>query len=211
MESPKLASANSLKSSKKQMIIFAVWATLISVPLVALMVLHAPFNPVDGNGVAELVGAQKGAWAIVHVLASGCGCSRRVAKHLTMKAAGTHNSAREYVVVLGGSIAFESELQKAGYEVIHRDSDQLSEKLGINGVPLLVVIKPDGSPGYSGGYSKHSVGTEWSDEEVIHTAMLGSRPETLPVYGCAVGARMMKKSDPFGLKYKITSSNEMRN
>lgn len=181
---------------------FIAWVIAISIPLIALMALHAPFNPTSGEAVAALAHVPSGNWTAIHVLGSGCGCSRRVAKHLATRKAITDLGLKERVFVLGGEIAFEHELKDAGYTIEHRDPDEVAEKFGIQGVPLLVVLRPDGTPAYSGGYSKYRISSDWMDESIIHAAQHDQASTALPVYGCAVGAHLMKQTDPFGLKYK---------
>ena len=139
--------------------------------------------------------AQPGKTPVLHVLATDCRCSERVAAHLTRTT--RPRNVTETVLLLGEDEALEHRLASRGFTVRRATADSLGTDWHIQAVPLLVVGSPDGDVRYVGGYTTTKQGYEVHDLELIAAAQLG-HPDPLPLFGCAVATELKRKLDPTG-------------
>jgi hypothetical protein len=141
-------------------------------------------------------------WFALHVMAEQCNCSRRVLEHLIER--GGDPSLSEKVVLIGSDEELRRRLTARGFGFETLTAEQLHDRYGVDGAPLLLVIDPQGRVAYSGGYSTRA-GGEPRDSEILAALQGGGRPEALPLFGCAVSRELQRKLDPLGMKY---GSNE---
>lgn len=114
-------------------------------------------------------------------------------------ARGVFDQVYEAVVIIGhGEQRSESrQLAARGFHVSAIREQDLAEKFGLKGVPLLIFLAPSGSAVYMGGYGVGS----YQDAALWNDVRGGLSPRSLPVLGCAVGARLKSQADPFFWKY----------
>jgi hypothetical protein len=175
--------------------IFTVWAIATAVPLGVLMATHlAGIAPADARGSRWPVSGP--GWHVVHVSASGCPCSSAVLAHLAER--GPLTGVREYVWVTGERRTPLPALK--GFEVSAHDGETLAAR-GVTAAPWLVVVAPDGSVAYSGGYRRRSSSREWDDVAIVGEAQRGRDVAVRPVFGCATGASIARAQDPVGVKW----------
>jgi hypothetical protein len=141
--------------------------------------------------------------AALHVLYERCGCSLGVAEELARR--GRRPEVREVVVVTGeGATAqprsIAEQLRHAGFDVRYLPLALLAQRLPVSAAPTLLVVGEDGGLRYAGGYTARR-GAPIEEARILRETMRGRRPESLPVFGCAVSALMRKRADPLGFKY----------
>jgi hypothetical protein len=98
---------------------------------------------------------------------------------------------------LPGSDALLTKLAQQGFAVFHLAAKDISQDVGLRGVPLLIFASPENKIFYMAGYG--SFGDQ--DTKILQQIRAGQRPKGLPVVGCAVGSQVRSKADPFRLKY----------
>lgn len=148
-------------------------------------------------GVAELTRGAPG-WAAVHVLYTECRCSQRILDHLL--ASDRPRDVHETVVLVGDDPALAARLAARGYRVVPTPPAELTERYGIEGVPLLIVADPERAIRYVGGYTRRLQGPDISDLSILHDLRSGVATEDLPVFGCAVSQRLKRLADPLAIK-----------
>jgi hypothetical protein len=102
--------------------------------------------------------------------------------------------------LVGDDDATLRKLEAHRFRVIKVGVDEL-EAYHIAAAPLLVVLGPDGSVRYSGGYTEQKQGPAIRDLEILAAAARDERPShsPLPVFGCAVAADLRRRLDPTGI------------
>ena len=75
----------------------------------------------------------------------------------------------------------------------------LGAQFGIDAVPLLVVLGPDDTTRYFGGYTERKQGPEPRDLAIIANARAGYDDEGLPLFGCAASRGLREIMNPLGL------------
>lgn len=135
-------------------------------------------------------------WHVVHVTAPGCPCSSAVLEHLGER--GALAGVREHIWVAGDRRTPLPALE--GFEVSARDGVKLGE-LGVTAAPWLVVIAPDGSVPYSGGYRVRPSSRVWDDVAIVESVRMAREVPVRPVFGCATGASIARAQDPVGVKW----------
>jgi len=169
-----------------------VAATLLARHLVPLPL------PEDTSALSSLRSVDEtGRWMAVHVLYSECPCSRRVMEHLLTSE--RPRDVVEHVVLVGSRADLASMLRLRGFYVEEVTPDELFEWFGIEAVPLLVVLGPDDTTRYSGGYAERKQGPELLDREIIDRARAGYDDEGLPLFGCAASQGLRQIFNPLGL------------
>lgn len=133
----------------------------------------------------------------VHVLYAECRCSLRIAEHLQTTT--RLRDVSEHVVLVGQSDALRATLAARGFDVSTVNADELEATYAIEAVPLLVVVGPDGTVRYSGGYTTSKQGPAPRDREIIERARRRESTEPLPVFGCAASRALRDRLDPIGL------------
>lgn len=183
-------------------VLFCSWATLSILGGAILMSFHQSFLA-PGPAILELaLPASNNHLRALHLLSSGCGCSQRVMQHLVKRR--PRASMTEQVIVfeaggpaLAGTTELVSALASEGFKVQRLPISAIPTKAELRGVPLLIVVSPDGSILYMGGY-----GAAYDQDQTI-LARVQNHQQALPfeTVGCAIGRRVQHAADPFHLKY----------
>lgn len=129
-----------------------------------------------------------GRWASVHVLYSACRCSQNIVAHLlsTERPRGWD----ELVLWVGPD---EPDARLSGHFRVKRVSRAELSNLGIQAVPLLVVLNSEDRLRYVGGYSTHKQGPQIEDLRIFRELQEKSEIAELPVFGCAVSERLKEQ------------------
>jgi hypothetical protein len=155
-------------------------------------------DEVLGRSMASLRGApDAGRWMAVHVLYGECKCSQRVVDHLLSSERPADLS--EKVLLVGGDDALRDRLTARHFAVVPVAAEDLDARYHVSGVPLLVVVDPDGLIRYSGGYTTSKQGPDPRDVEIIADARADRTVAALPVFGCAVSQKLRAALNPLGV------------
>lgn len=138
-------------------------------------------------------------WTALHFLYGDCACSRRILKLVAKQA--PNPDANERIVLIGEAPELAAQAVEQGYGLDQVTPQQLMEKYGIESAPFLVVMDPQGTPKYAGGYTSRKQGLDAQHDDIIAQLIAGEDVESLPLYGCAVSKRLKTIVDPLGLKY----------
>lgn len=147
-----------------------------------------------GSEVTNLPGPAGGA---IHVLYASCKCSERIVDALVARRA--RPNLDEIVLGVGDFGNRASALRAAGYQLIGVSAEELTSRFRIEAAPLLLVVRPDRSVGYAGGYRSTESGPV-DDARLIAEALERKSTEAYPLFGCAVSAALRRIVDPFGFK-----------
>lgn len=170
-----------------------------------LLAPHQPLPvPSVGNarvhaGFAELLRGRQG-WRMAHVLYRSCPCSRRTLDRL--RASPRHAEVHELVLIVDDDAApgpDDQQLRARGFEVVVIDRETLLRRFGLEAAPVLVVLRPDGSLAYLGGYTRSKQGPVFEHERILSALRDQEPAAALPVFGCATSARLANFLDPLGL------------
>jgi hypothetical protein len=77
---------NPNRLSRTQVLILSVWAPVSVAAGSVLTSFHQPFALPSGNISSLASPSPQGGWRVLHVVAADCGCSRKVAEYLVMRA-----------------------------------------------------------------------------------------------------------------------------
>jgi len=186
-----------------------VWIPLLVAGIATLMVGHwvqLPKPAVADERLDAALGAIEpvdvaaaGEWTTYHVLYADCRCSRRVVTHLLESE--RPDDLAEVVLLVGEDEGLVEACRDAGFEVLPLTQAQLEERFGVESAPLLVVMDPNGTSRYVGGYTDRKQGLNHRDLEFVARLRAGEEIESLPVYGCGVSASLQESLDPLGVKY----------
>jgi hypothetical protein len=126
-----------------------------------------------------------GQWQAIHILGPECSCSTRVARHLASRA--RLADGQEKVVQVGNEPETEQLLKNAGWPVEHWPAERARDSYGAMGAPLLLIVDPEGTVRYSGGYAKRSDARDgFHDVEIWNEVRAGRTVERLPAFGCGL-------------------------
>lgn len=177
-------------------VMVVVGSTLLGRHLIAL---PRPAKDVAlGQAMASMRGpGDAGRWLAVHVLYADCQCSQRIADHLLA----THRpgDVAERVLLIGHDAVLEARLATAGIAVVQTDENDAAVKYHVAAAPLFVVVAPDGAVRYAGGYTERKQGPDPRDLDILADARAGRAIAPLPLFGCAVSARLRSELNPLGL------------
>jgi hypothetical protein len=176
------------------------WLVVMGAAAASLLARHLiPLPPPEDTAALSRLRAadDAGRWMVVHVLYSECPCSRRLIEHLM--ASERPLDVAEDVVLVGKRADFASALRTRGFRVVEVTPEELAARFGIEAVPLLVVLGPDDTTRYSGGYTERKQGPAPRDLDIIARARAGYGDEGLPLFGCAVGRALRQTINPLGL------------
>lgn len=185
----------------------ALWFCGILVLMAGLAIGHwFSLAPLDrGNsrlaaGLAELLPAGRGRWASIHVLYAECRCSQRIFEHL--RASDRPRDLHEIVLLVGDDRdrAIATRLAERGFEVVSIAAETLAARFGIEGAPTFVLIDPERTVRYIGGYTLRQQGPDIRDLAIVREIRHGDDVADLPVFGCAVSQRLKAVFDPFAIK-----------
>jgi len=105
----------------------------------------------------------------------------------------------ELVVLVGDDLGMRRALTARGFAVDVVDTETLQERYHVQAVPLLVVLDPLSRVRYAGGYTTRKQGPDIQDTRIVEELKNDRSIAALPLYGCAVSARLRKAVDPLGL------------
>jgi hypothetical protein len=196
--------AGSSKRSGLGKALLAGWALVVLIGLASMSLGHMAAMPEPGDEgrlVRELralrVDPDRG--FVVHVIYAGCSCTSRLFTHLTQRP--RFADADEIVLFVGDDPAKRSAAERAGLRFTTTSPAVLAERYGIEAAPLLVAFDAAGRLRYAGGYYNHP-STIFPLDEKIHAQLAqGGAPAPLPLFGCAVSARLQASVDPLGIVY----------
>ena len=189
-------------------LLFTAWATITSILMATLMVAHwytlptpASTDPVTQSALVRLRTGGAG-WLAVHVLYVQCACSKRILDHLLTsdRPAGYE----EKVLLVGEDAPLRDGLAARGYEVIGVGHAELQRDYHIEAAPLLVVLSPEDTIEYIGGYTARKQGPDILDVSLMSDLVARHAATPLPAFGCGVSRRLQALLDPLGLKYGRT-------
>lgn len=187
----------------RQRLVYAalgVWFVVMGAAAASLLARHVVPLPLPGDTAALSrlrTADDTGRWMAVHVLYTECPCSRRIIEHLT--ASERPLDVVEHVVLVGARPDLARALLTRGFHVVEVTEDELVARFGVDAAPLLVVLAPDDTTRYSGGYTERKQGPEPQDLHIIARARAGSADLGLPVFGCAIGRALRQTINPLGL------------
>jgi hypothetical protein len=179
-----------------------VWAAAALVIGTVLTSYHQPMLA-PGEAVLNLAEASTPSqWQAIHVLSGACGCSQRVMRNLLAR--GPMAGSIEQIIIadgdesdLPGTDLLLTQLKEAKFQVTHRKTEDLVRDTGMRGVPLLVIVSPNHTVAYLGGYGMNGD----QANSILARSIAGKAGSPFPIFGCAVGQRVRREVDPFGLKY----------
>lgn len=191
--------------SRFALLLLGAWLLVATALGSLLLASHAPLPlpRVDDAKLraafGELLGDVQG-WRAVHVLYRSCACSRRVLAHLRAgrRAAGVHDTVLLVDDEAAPDVADEA-LRASGVRVEVIGREALAQRFGLEAAPTLVLLRPDGSVAYLGGYTRSKQGT-LEHEQIVAALRAESPASRLPVLGCATSARLTAALDPLGLR-----------
>src|ERR1700733_5402973 len=174
----------------------AIGATLLGRHLVALP------RPVKDAALAQAMDTMRGPddaglWMAIHVLYAECQCSQRIAEHLL--ASRRPREIAERVLFIGHDPDLEARFAAAGLLVVRTDENEAAVRYHVAAAPLFVFVAPDGALRYVGGYTERKQGPDPRDVEILAEARADREVAPMPVFGCAVSARLRADINPLGL------------
>jgi hypothetical protein len=141
-------------------------------------------------------------WRAIHILAAGCRCSRGVAEHLAAR--GKISGLYESALLVGADRGISELIRRSALPLHLITSTEAADRYHVQGAPWLVVIAPDGSVRYAGGYARdRNARSGYLDIVIWKAVSEGKTFDSLPAFGCAVGQRVRRAIDPLGLKYSF--------
>ncbi len=194
--------AGSLRETRGPLVLFAIWAVLISLPLAYLTANHLVPIPAAQKPESPPVSAQTGqGWKAIHLLAADCGCSLSVARHLQSR--GPLPGLTETIVIIGDAPEVHHAFRHTHFAVETHDASRVEKDYGVIGGPWMLLFRPDGRLAYSGGYApvRARDGIAFQDIAIWTRALSGETIPPLPAFGCATGEQLRKTLDPLNLKY----------
>ncbi len=137
---------------------------------------------------------------LVHVIYSGCSCTERLFAHLVER--GAFAGTEELVLFAGDDRAKRASAERAGFGFVNIPAVELAPRYGLEAAPVLVAFNAQSRLRYIGGYYNHPATVSPLDEEIHKQLASGATPASLPIFGCAVSARLQKTVDPLGVVYR---------
>jgi hypothetical protein len=174
----------------------AVSGTLLGRHIIALP------RPANDAALAHVMSSLRGLdgaglWMTVHVLYAECSCSKLVAEHIL--AGGRPPGVIERVILIGREADLEARLGKMGLPVTRVTEDEAATRFHVVAAPTLVVLAPDDTVRYVGGYTERKQGPDPRDLAILASARAGNQVPSLPIFGCAVSANLRASLNPLGL------------
>jgi hypothetical protein len=174
----------------------AVGGTLLGRHLLALP--RSASDAALAHAMSSLRGADgAGLWMTVHILYAECGCSKQIAEHLL--AGGRPPGVAERVLLIGRDADLEARFGKMELPVTLVTEDEAATRFHVVAAPTLVVIAPDDTVRYVGGYTARKQGPDPRDLTILASVRAGDEVPPLPIFGCAVSARLRASLNPLGL------------
>jgi len=207
---PEIAAARPARRRLYVWLTVAGWALICTLISASLLIDHLISLPAPAAADPEFQhllarqrpAAARGRWWLVHVIADGCGCSRRVVDHLIADRRPADLAERVVFVTEHARDATPTlaELALAGFAIDVVRPDELVARYGVEAAPLLIAIAPDGALRYVGGYTRRKQAADLHDLDILAALRRGEPVEPYPAFGCAVGDALRSKLDPLGIK-----------
>ncbi len=174
----------------------AIGATLLGRHLIALP------RPVKDAALAQAMETMRGPddaglWMAVHVLYAECQCSQRIAEHLL--ASRRPREVAERVLLIGHDPHHAARSAAAGLMVVRTDETEAAVRYHVAAAPVFVVVAPDGAVRNVGGSTERKQGPDPRDVEILAETRADREVAPLPIFGCAVSARLRADINPLGL------------
>jgi len=184
--------------------LLAGWATVALVVIAALSVKHlAPLPEPDDAALLTRAALQlrhsPNEDFLVHVIYADCSCARALFSHLVAR--GPFPGAEELILFVGADAAKQAAAERSGFEFTTISAQDLTTRFGLEAAPVLIVFDPAGKLMYAGGYYAHPATIDPMDERIYAQLAAAGKVEPLPVFGCAVSARLQKSLDPLRLDH----------
>jgi hypothetical protein len=194
-----------LKESRGVAITLGVWALVVAGVCASSMVGHVVPLPATehvrvGPGIAALK-ASIGATGVVafHFLDAKCRCSRRVIDGLVSRRPMT--DVVEHVVLVDDDGTLRGRLTASGFVVTAVTSAELERRFAVRGAPVLMITSREDKVLYEGGYTDRKQAFVLEDKRIIRDAADGHAPPPLPVFGCAVAAKLERERNPMRIPW----------
>ncbi|PYO03416.1 MAG: hypothetical protein DMD91_01030 [Candidatus Rokuibacteriota bacterium] len=191
-------------------VLLAGWIVIALTGLASLSLSHMAAMPEPGDE-AQLTRAmltlRRGATTnfLVHVISAGCSCTDRLFAHLVER--GRLPGSEELVLFVGEDPAKRQSAERAGFAFTTVSAAELADRYGLEAAPVLIAFDATGRLRYAGGYFAHPSTGSPLDEKIYAQLADAASPDPLPVFGCAVSARLQKSVDPLGIVYSSPVAN----
>lgn len=165
-----------------------------------LVALPVPASNDDALRLAVRTDLPAHDWRLIHVMYRSCGCSQRTVAHL-MSEPRPAGVVEEVLLVddRGAGDPEDRRLVAAGFHVRVIDPSTLHSRYHLDAAPVLIVVRPDDSIAYIGGYNRHKQSAVYEDGQILADARASHSTKALPVYGCATSERLADRLDPLSL------------
>lgn len=186
-------------------ITLGVWALVVAGVCASSMVGHVlPLPRSERASVAPGIStlrASLGAKGVVvfHFLDSKCRCSRRVVDGLVSRR--PMSGVVEHVVLVDDDGGLRGRLETAGFVVTAVGAKELESRFAVRGAPVLVVVDRNDAVLYEGGYTDRKQAFALEDRRIVREALEGHAPAPLPVFGCAVSAKLDRERNPMRIPW----------
>lgn len=185
-------------------VLLGVWLVLVVVGMASMSVSHMVAMPTP-NAEARLSQAALGlrrdstAPFLVHVIYAGCSCTNRLFAHLIKR--GRFSGTEETILFVGEDRIKQKLAEQAGFGFKTIPTKELTSRFGLESAPVLIAFDAAGQLKYVGGYYDHPATISPRDERLHEQIAKGASPSALPVFGCAVSAKLQRSVDPLGIVY----------
>ncbi|HMJ15092.1 MAG TPA: hypothetical protein VK524_26945 [Polyangiaceae bacterium] len=190
-------------------IAFVVWAGALFITATSLSAAHFYAQPAPDSKDAALERALDSLrstndakrWLAVHVLYAQCRCSRRILQHLATSP--RPGQVREKLLLVGWNEELAPTLRQIaarGFEITRTTPAELRDRFHVEAAPLLLVVEPQGTVRYAGGYTERKQGPNPLDREIITKLIAHRAADPLPPFGCAVSKELQEILDPLALR-----------
>jgi hypothetical protein len=136
---------------------------------------------------------------LVHVIYAGCSCTERLFAHLLER--GPFPGTEEIILFIGEDALKRQSAERAGFAFATVPAAELAARYGLEAAPVLVAFDAAGQLRYAGGYYAHPSTLSPLDRSIYAQLAKGAMPKPLPLFGCAVSARLQEAVDPLGIVY----------
>src|SRR5262249_37910067 len=158
----------SIFSAKGVLQVCSIITTMAAVVVASqLMAWHTPFAIQQAPQTEA--DRRTGRWRAIYILGAGCPCSRNIANHLSQRQRLT--ALEEHVLIVGEDPESEHCLREKGWRVDKAAAERVKSFYGAISAPLLVVVDPQGSIRYKGGFARRSDARDGFHEVEIWNAL----------------------------------------
>ncbi len=177
--------------------LLATGAALLAGHLVALPKPHYDDSRLTSTLARMRNHRPSGRVVVIHILDVDCRCSQRVLEHLVARRA--LPGVEERVVLVGPEGLEGPRVSSSGFELEVVTRSGLLARYGVLSAPVMVVADGQSRVQYIGGYTLRKQATAMRDAEIIARIARGEEVEPLPLFGCAVDAKLRETVDPLRL------------